>query len=94
MKPEPFTLAELAGRIGKSLDWFYRPGNLDGLYAEGMPRPLSARGWKKFDRVSMEAWLQRHHPANGGAAANDRLPPPEPANDEAWRRRIAHEYAP
>lgn len=69
----PFTLAELAGRLGHKRDWLTRDDdkNLKALYAAGLPPPLSPVGRRLWDRKRTEAWLQRRT-----------LQPGLPANDE------------
>lgn len=91
MNTRPVTSAELAERLGHPVDWLYR--NLARLYAnEGLPRPLLSTGRNRWDRASIDAWFARHHPFN--RPANDLDAPPTPANDGAWRRRLADAYGP
>lgn len=83
---DPVKLGELARRLGHTADWLYRPGQLERLYAEGMPRPLSISGRRLWDRASIDAWFGRHHPqALAREPANDRAGPPEPAGRRAQR---------
>lgn len=69
----PFTLAELAARLGHHPRWLTRDGekNLQVLLAAGMPPPLSPVGRRRWDRRRIEAWLARDRPVVG-----------RPANDE------------
>ncbi len=73
MKTGPFTLKELAERVGHTPDWLTRDDekNLKVLYAAGLPPTLSPVGRRKWDRKRTEAWLQRRT-----------LQPGLPANDE------------
>jgi hypothetical protein len=88
--PEPMTIAELARRLGQSPDWLYRAW--DNLcLKDGMPRPLTsvtARGKTgstrqnlKWDRQSIELWIQLRNPPEIRAAFGHA--PARPANDAA-----------
>jgi predicted DNA-binding transcriptional regulator AlpA len=90
--PDPVRLQELARRLGHSPAWLYRRGRLALLYAEGMPRPMTMTGRREWDRLSIEAWLGRHHPHAIAAPANDQAGPPMPANDRAWRLYLDKAY--
>lgn len=94
MTEKPITLGELAERLGHSHDWLSRPGRLERLYAEGMPRPLTMFGRRRWDRRSMLAWLERHHPAAIKDHAPTPTPAPLPTTDEAWQTYIAASYPP
>ncbi|MBN8995920.1 MAG: hypothetical protein J0H94_11905 [Rhizobiales bacterium] len=83
---------ELAERLGHRADWLYRKGRLDRLYAEGMPRPISHVGRPQWERSTIEAWLQRHHPLMPKGPANDLRATPAPANDDAWAKHLAEAY--
>jgi predicted DNA-binding transcriptional regulator AlpA len=89
---DPVRLQELARRLGHSPAWLYRRGRLARLYAEGMPRPMTMTGRREWDRLSIEAWLGRHHPHAPPPPANDPAGPPEPANDRAWRLYLDKAY--
>ncbi|NUU41412.1 hypothetical protein [Tardiphaga robiniae] len=93
MIQKPMTCAEIAQRLGMSLDNFYKSrGRLHQV--DKMPRPLNERGKAAYDRASMEAWFTRDHPMRPPAPANDPLPAPEPSTDEEHRIRLARAYAP
>lgn len=89
---DPVRLEELARRLGHTPTWLYRRGRLERLYAEGMPRPMTMTGRREWDRLSIEAWLGRHHPHAFGGPANDATAPPVPANDRAWQKLLLETY--
>lgn len=86
----PFSMAELAARLGHGVDWLY--DHVDELIAAGMPAPLSPIGRRRWERSTMEAWLTRHHPLRPPAAANDQAPPIVPASDAEHRAHLAQVY--
>lgn len=82
----PFTAADVAERLGISVEHFYR--SYARLVAdEGMPSRQRARGHYTFDRADMERWL---NPRTRLTAANDDAPP-APA-DTDWRAVLARAY--
>lgn len=99
------TLPELAHRLGQSADWLYRCWE-EICRQDGMPRPLTsvtARGKPgsrrqnlKWDRASIELWIQLRNPpeiraAFGHApsvAANDTGPARNREADELARRMV------
>src|SRR5262245_66537032 len=85
MADDTVDTAELARMLGHQREWLERRGRLDKLYAEGMPRPLSMSGRRRWNRGSIEAWVRRHHPGNG-----DRRPPP--ATNEDWSSAVTSHY--
>lgn len=86
MRAEPFTIRELAVRIGRSVDWLYR--NLDTL--QGLPAPLCPRGKRTWDRAEMEAWLRRRSTLMP-APAND-VVPIAPRDDQEWKEFLRKTY--
>ncbi len=93
MIQKPMTCAEIAQRLGMSLDNFYKSrGRLHQV--DKMPRPLNERGKAAYDRASMEAWFSRHNPMRPPAPANDPVTPPDAATEDEHRLRLARAYAP
>lgn len=99
------TLPELARRLGQSPDWLYRCW--EALCdTDGMPRPLTsvtARGKPgsvrqnlKWDRQSIELWIQLRNPPEIRAAfghapatpANDTAPGRDPEAEDLKRRMV------
>lgn len=69
MTERPMLAAELAARLGVSLDAFYRTRHR--YHREGLPAPISQHRPLRWHRASVEAWLGRHHPLAPRAPAND-----------------------
>jgi hypothetical protein len=91
MKPSPMFSAEIAERLGVSVDTFYR--RRPRLHhEESMPLPICSTGRPVWDRSTMEAWFGRFHPARPAQAANDPLPLPPPQSIEDFRTRFAQVY--
>ncbi|MGX9389791.1 hypothetical protein ACWX0K_10805 [Nitrobacteraceae bacterium UC4446_H13] len=94
---EPMRAAEIARRMGVSLDVFYRRREQYRMI-DGMPAPLSRVGRPKWDRAGMEIWLTRFDPRRPQhlVAANDTEASlvPDPAADEEHRARLRRAYAP
>lgn len=92
MTTEPMRSAEIARRMGVSLDVFYRRREQYRML-DGMPPPLSRVGQPKWDRTSMEIWLTRFDPRRPQSmvAANDADAPLAPATSEE-RRAAFHDY--
>lgn len=91
MKPSPMFSAEIAERLGVSVDTFYR--RRPRLHhEESMPLPICSTGRPVWDRSTMAAWFGRFHPARPAQAANDPLPLPPPQSIEDYRTRFAQVY--
>lgn len=93
MKSHPFTLAELAARMGHTPDWLTRDDekNLKALYAAGLPPTLSPVGRRKWERRTTEAWLQRRT-LQPGLPANDQFEtaPAETVAEERAELRLVY----
>lgn len=89
----PMHCAEIAQRLGVSLDTFYKNRS---RYSEqdGMPYPISRVGRPAYERSGIEAWLTRNDPRRPPAAANDAVPIPDAFSDDEHRARLAAAYAP
>jgi hypothetical protein len=91
MRPLPMFSAEIAERLGVSIDTFYRRRHR--LHCEeAMPLPICSTGRPVWDRSTMEAWFGRFHPARPAQAANDPLPLPSPQSVGDFRVRFARVY--
>lgn len=88
---DPMPTAELARRIGVTVQTFWKNRQRYQLIDRMPPALTSAhRAW---DRATIEAWLQRHHPARPAARpANDAAPLPPPGNDAEWQGYLASHY--
>lgn len=93
MIPKPMHAAEIAQRIGVTLDTFYKRRTRYHMI-DGMPRPINSTGRPAYDRAGMEAWLTRFHPLRPAAPANDPLPHPAPAAIDEHRVLLARAYPP
>lgn len=92
---KPMFAAELAKRIGVSLDRFYKNREKYRM-VDGMPAPISNAGKMAWDRAGMEAWLTRNDPRRPQrlVAANDSIAPPMPNSDAEWNDFLRQHYAP
>jgi len=91
---KPMTCAELAERLGVTVETFYR--NRGDLHAhDGLPAPLSRHRPWRWHRPTIEAWLARFHPCAPPRAAND--PTAQLALDEsaiaAWQTELHQDAA-
>lgn len=93
MIARPMHCAEIAERLGVSLDTFYK-NRCRYSQCDGMPHPISRIGRPAYERTGMEDWLTRHDPRRPPAPANDPMPMPDPSTDEEHRARLAAAYAP
>jgi predicted DNA-binding transcriptional regulator AlpA len=87
-----YTARDLADMLGITIETFYE--RREAMHRDDrLPRPLIGGGRHRFDRRSIDAWMQRFHPnhAAAAAAANDAAPPPPPASDEQWRAHLAQQ---
>ena len=89
---QPFTINELAVRLGHTSNWLYRRGQLDALYARGMPRPIPQHGHRRWLRAEILRWLNLNFPEAPPPAANDALPVQDPQSSADWHKRLAAAY--
>lgn len=88
---QPFSAADVALRLGISVDRFYR---IEAKLIAEQQMPASTKpGKRAYDRAAMEAWLTRNDPRRPKAAANDPLPPPMPRSDGEWNDFLRRHYA-
>lgn len=73
---ETVDLSYIAQSLGVSVRRLYRGRRWQTMIArEGMPRPVSAIGRPRFDKLAIDAWIGRDHPlAPRLPAANDTAP--------------------
>lgn len=86
--PMLMSLPELAFHVGRTLDWLYRPKNVEKMEREhGMPKPHPAFADRKpimYVRAEIRAWLQP-----GRAAADKDTPPAAQGPDPELAARAA-----
>ena len=54
-----YYLREVAAMLGLSVSGLTKPGRLDRLYAQGMPRPFAGKGdVLRFPKAAFDAWIE------------------------------------
>ena len=77
-----YRFREVAALLGLSTACLGRPGRLERLYAQGMPRPISTGpGGRRFPKAAFDAWIE----------GRPTIAPPEGVVDD-WRAYLAEAY--
>lgn len=88
---ECYSAAEVAAKLGLTVEHFYRRNVRAELVANGMPRSLTASPLR-FPKRAFDAWLDRDHPLMPKAPGLAPAAPADPQSVREWSAFLDKHY--